>query len=99
MQISTCTIMAIIVCALSVPMFLYNWAALVEYTYILTCETNFFIIFKVFCYSESERHMAAVGTGLCSYHLFCAVFLFIIALIVLIRCFTTTRRHFHEFAL
>ena len=91
--------MAIVVCALSVPMFLYNWAALVEYTYILTCETNFFIIFKVFCYSESERHMAAIGTGLCSYHLFCAIFLFIIALIVLIRCFTTTRRHFREFAL
>ena len=83
MQIGTRTSLAIIAFALSVPMFYYNCTALVEYTHILTCETYLFIFFKAFCYSESERHMAAFRTGLCFYHLICAVVLFLMALMAL----------------
>ena len=108
MQIGICTSLAIIAFALSVLMFHYNRAAMVEYTHILTCETYFFVFFKAFCYSKSERHMAVVGSGLCFYHLLCAFFFFLAALIALICCFTalcgntlrrvvrTIRRHFHE---
>ena len=108
MQIGVSTSLAIIAFALSVLMFNYNRTAMVEYTHILTCETSFFFFFKAFCYSESERHVAAVRTGLCFYHLLCAFFFFLAALIALICCFTalsgntlrrvvrTIRRHFHE---
>ncbi|XP_027043791.1 uncharacterized protein LOC113671738 [Pocillopora damicornis] len=77
---------AITVCVLTVFMFITYCIALVDYSHISSCKSYHYSYFKVYCYSASKRHMAAVGTGLGSCLLICAVVQFMLSLTASMYC-------------
>ena len=86
MQIGTYMGFSITTCVLTVFMFITYCIALVDYSHISSCKSYHYSYFKVYCYSASKRHMAAVGTGLGSCLLICTVVQFILALTASIYC-------------
>ena len=86
MQIGTYMGFAITACVLTVFMFITYCIALVDYSHISSCKSYHYSYFKVYCYSASKRHMAAVGTGLGSCLLICAVVQFMLSLTASIYC-------------
>ena len=86
MQIGTYMGFAITACVLTVFMFITYCIALVDYSHIRSCKSYHYSYFKVYCYSASKRHIAAVGAGLGSCLLICTVVQFILALTASIYC-------------
>ena len=86
MQIGTYMGFAVTVCVLTVFMFITYCIALVDYSHISSCKKYHYSYFKVYCYSASKRHMAAVGTGLGSCLLICTVVQFMLSLTASIYC-------------